>query len=129
MESRLLEINRDLRSVESKEQKARTAAKYEVDCRNIVERSAAELEELSDRVTELLARRGILNETVSNADLPCKQPTNFAYESESRLNDLRPGCLPQGRNTILMRLPFVRRLKGRRQNAAISKSDWLKPRI
>jgi exonuclease SbcC len=96
MESRLLEINRDLRTVESKEQKARIAAKHEVDCREIVERSAAELKKLNDRMTALLAQRGILNETVSNSQLAVQTADELRVESESRLQDLWSG-LPTAR--------------------------------
>ncbi len=91
MESRLLDINVKLRSIESKEQKARHSAKYASDCLEALEKSEAVLKELDTRVLELTTKRGILNESSKNAAAALQKADEQRLEAEGRLSSLWSG--------------------------------------
>ncbi len=91
MESRLLEINGKLRSIESDEQKSRNAAKLTSDSRNALQSCDSALKELNDRLHELSSARGILNETHNAAGMSLRKAEEQRVEADSRLNDLWSG--------------------------------------
>jgi len=91
MESRLLEINSELRTIGIKEQSARTAAKLTSECREAQQNSELALKELDDRLQELSARRGILNESTNNAAVALQKAIEKHVEADSRLSDLWAG--------------------------------------
>jgi DNA repair protein SbcC/Rad50 len=91
MEARLLEINGELRSIEKKEQNARNAAKLTSDCREALQNSEQALKELNDRLQQLSASRGILNETHKNAVTALRKVEEQHAEVDGRLSDLWTG--------------------------------------
>ncbi len=97
MEARLLELNGELRSIEKKEQNARNAAKLTSDCREALQNSEGALKELNDRLQQLLASRGILNETHNNAVTALQKAEEQRAEVDRRLSDLWSG-LPTAKN-------------------------------
>ena len=88
MEARLLELNGELRSIEKKEQNARNAAKLSSDCREALQTSQQALKELNDRLQQLSASRGILNETHKNAAITLQKAEEQRAEIDGRLIDL-----------------------------------------
>lgn len=88
MESRLLEINGELRVIEKKEQAARNAAKLTSDCRDALQNSQLALKELDDRLQAMAASRGILNETTNNAAAALRKAEDNRAEADGRMNDL-----------------------------------------
>ena len=99
MEARLLELNGELRSIEKKEQNARNAAKLTSDCREALQNSEGALKELNDRLQQLLASRGILNETHNNAVTALQKAEEQRAEVDRRLSDLWSG-LPTAKNAF-----------------------------
>ncbi len=91
MEARLLEINGELRSIEKKEQNARNAAKLTSDCREALQNSEQALKELNDRLQQLSADRGILNEAHKNAVAGLRKAEEQRAEVDGRLSNLWTG--------------------------------------
>ncbi|MFO0999394.1 MAG: SbcC/MukB-like Walker B domain-containing protein [Planctomycetaceae bacterium] len=96
MEARLLELNSELRSIEKKEQNARNAAKLTSDCRESLQNSEQALKELNDRLQQLSASRGILNEAHNNAVAGLKRAEEQRAEVDGRLSELWIG-LPRAK--------------------------------
>ncbi|MEZ6033388.1 MAG: SbcC/MukB-like Walker B domain-containing protein [Planctomycetaceae bacterium] len=88
MESRLLEINGELRMIEKMEQAARNAAKRTSDCRDALQNSQTALKELDDRLQAMTANRDILNETSNNAAVALRKAEDHRATADDRMSDL-----------------------------------------
>jgi DNA repair protein SbcC/Rad50 len=88
MESRLLELNGELQSIERKEQAARNAAKVTSDCRDALQSAEAALKELDGRLRDLSAQRGIVSETQKNATSLLQKAELQSAEANDHLKDL-----------------------------------------
>lgn len=91
MEARLLELNGELRSIEKKEQNARNAARLTSDCREALQNSELALKEWNDRLQQLSASRGILNENHRNAVIALQKAEEQQAEFDGRLSALWVG--------------------------------------